>query len=322
MPRLSLPIAALCFPAPAAAQLAEPVRAMVEAAIANGDPAQIEAVVAIARQTQPEGHAEIDALYQAWVEARQRAEAETDSATPATKLAAAEPEAPAQAQQPTRWSGRGEIGAFRATGGSNDIGASGAINATWQGDRWSHKLSGRADYQAANGRTTREQMLLAYEPRYTFSDRLFAYGLAQYERDRVQGFAARYALSGGVGYRVIDADDMDLSLKAGPAVRVNRLINGGGETRLAGLLGVDFDWRITDRLTFTQDTNAVAETGGSALLIVDSNNTSLNLVTGLEAKISDALSTRMTYQVDYNSNPPAGRVNTSTLSRFTLVYGF
>ena len=46
------------------------------------------------------------------------------------------------------------------------------------------------------------------------------------------------------------------------------------------------------------------------------------LTTGLEAKVSDGLSTRLSYTVDYDSNPPTGAVSTDTQSRFTLVYGF
>ena len=46
------------------------------------------------------------------------------------------------------------------------------------------------------------------------------------------------------------------------------------------------------------------------------------LTSGLEATISDGLTTRLSYTVDYDSNPPAGAVSTDTLTRFTLVYGF
>ena len=47
-----------------------------------------------------------------------------------------------------------------------------------------------------------------------------------------------------------------------------------------------------------------------------------DIITGLEAKVSDRLTTRLSYDVEYDSNPPAGAVETDTLSRFTLVYGF
>ena len=75
-------------------------------------------------------------------------------------------------------------------------------------------------------------------------------------------------------------------------------------------------------MKLTQATNAVTETGGAALVFVDSRSTTINLVTGLEAKVSDRLSTRFSYAVDYDSNPPVGKVNTDSISRFSVVYGF
>ena len=313
--RLSLPvaIAALCLSAPAAASLPDPVRAMIDAAIATGNKDKIAAVVEAAKATNPDDHAEIGALHGAFLE-EQKAAAE---------LAAREKEqALRTAGVFERWSGRGEIGAYLSSGNSDNEGLTAALTLDRKGIDWSHKLRGRADYQRANGRTSREQYFAAYEPRFQINQRLFAYGLAQYEKDRIQGFNGRYAVSGGVGYHVIDGSDLDLSIKTGPAYRVTDYTTGETDSRLAALLGADFDWRITDRLTFTQDSNMVAESGGQATLFVDSRNTTLNLITGLEAKVSDRLTTRLSYQVDYNSDPRPGAVTTDTMSRFTLVYGF
>ena len=84
----------------------------------------------------------------------------------------------------------------------------------------------------------------------------------------------------------------------------------------------DFDWRLSDSLKLTQDANATAETGGEAVVIVDGSNTSLSVITGLEAGLSDSLTARVSYSVEYDSNPPDGSVSTDTLTRFTLIYGF
>ena len=92
--------------------------------------------------------------------------------------------------------------------------------------------------------------------------------------------------------------------------------------RLAALFGADFDWKLADRVTFTQDANAVTETGGEALLIVDSANTTLNLLSGIDFKVSNRLRSRLSYQLEYNSNARQNREQTDTLTRFTLVYGF
>ena len=57
-------------------------------------------------------------------------------------------------------------------------------------------------------------------------------------------------------------------------------------------------------------------------MIVDASNTSLDFITGLNAKISNDLNARLSYAVEYDSNPPPGAVQTDTLSRVTIVYDF
>ena len=298
---------------PLAAALPEPVRAMIDAAIATGDEKKVATVVEIAKATNNADVAEIDALHAAFRE---------QQATLAKDREVAEREAIRNAGMFDLWTGRGEIGGFRSTGNTDTLGLTGAIALDRKGIDWRHKLNTRVDYQRSGGRTTREKVFVAYEPRYDIRDGMFAYGLAQYERDRFQGFDGRYALSGGLGSSLVDTNTLDLSVKAGPALRYTQTTSGRDDLRLAGLLGVDFDWRITDRLKLTQDTNAVTETGGAAVAIIDSRSTTLNLITGLEAKVSERLSTRFSYAVDYDSNPPPGKLNTDTISRFSFVYGF
>lgn len=300
-------------PDTACAELPGPVRDMIEAVIASGDQDKVAAVVEVAKQTNPGDVAEVDALIREF-QADQREQA---VAQEAQKLAALR-----SAGLFDNWTGKGEVGASRSSGNSDDVGISAGLSLTREGIDWSHRLRGTADYQRSNGVTSREQFFASYEPRYQLTKRLFAYGLAQYERDQFQGFSARYVVSSGIGYRIIDGNRARLAVKIGPAYRRAEFIGGGSESQLAGLIGMDFNWNITDRLTLTQDTNMVAETGGEATVVLDSANTSINLITGLEAKVSDRLTMRMSYVVEYDSKPPPGAVSTDTLSRFTLVYGF
>ena len=298
---------------PAAAELPEPVRAMIEAAVATGDPAKVATVVDLARQTNPDDAAEIDALHDRF-KARQR------------ELAAAEK---ARREEEIRtagvfenWSGRGQVGAFLSTGNSETSGVTFSLALERTGIDWQHRLRGTMDYQRSNGRTSREQYLAAWEPRYQVGKALFAYGLAQYESDRLQGDSARYAVSGGIGYKVIDEANAQLSLKAGPAWRLTEFVNGTDDSSFGGLAGIDFDWQLAKALKLTQDANLVADAGGQAAALVTSNNVSALLTTGLEAQVSSKVSTRLSYSIDYDSNPPPGTVSTDTMTRFTLVYGF
>lgn len=301
------------WPSVALAGLPTGVRAMIDAAIATGDKGKIDTVLGLARATYPGDGAEIDGIVQEWnrIEAEKAAQAKQE-----------EQQAIRSANLFERWSGKGEFGAFQSSGNSNNVGVSTALELNRGGIDWSHLLRARAEFQKSNGTTSREQYFVSYEPRYQIRDGLFSFGLAQFERNRLQGFSGRYAVSGGLGYKVLDDSDLTLSVKAGPAYRVTDFITGESESRLAGLAGVDLDWKIDESLSLSQDANIVAETGSAAQIIVDSSNTSINLVTGLDTKVSDRLKTRLSYAIDYDSNPPDGAVSTDTMTRFSLVYDF
>lgn len=286
---------------------------MIDAARATGDAAKVATALELARSAYPEEAESIAAIEAEWSAAR----AERDA------LAAAQHEETIRtAGVFDLWSGEGELGGFQSSGNSETAGLTASLSLIREGIDWTHRVRARADYQRQNGVTSRENFLFAYEPRWQFGEDVFAYGLAQFERDRVQGYTGRYAISGGLGYNVVDSDDFSLSVKAGPAFRVTQSTDGSRESRIAGLVGVDFDWRILERLTLTQDVNALAETGGQAVAVFDAAGTTLNLITGLDFRVTDSLRARLSYQVDYDSNPPVGNVTTDTLTRATIIYGF
>lgn len=308
-----VPALALSCAVPAAAELPEGVQDMIDAAIATGDPAKVATVLELARATNLDEAETLDAIEADWSAAQTAA---------STEAAAAKEDAIREAGIFELWSGEGEIGAFQSSGNTDSVGVAAGIKLKREGIDWIHLIRGRVDYQRQNGETSREQFLAAYEPRWQFGENLFVYGLAQFERDELQGFDARYSVSGGLGYKVFDREGLKLSVKAGPAYRITEFADGTSASRVAGLFGADFDWEIFDGMTFTQDANALAETGGEVQIIVDGSNTSLNLVSGLDFAISEKLKSRLSYAVEYDSNPPAGAVSTDTLTRFTVIYGF
>ena len=202
---------------PPAPTLPTAVSDMLDAAIATRDEAKVKTVLDIARVTNPGFSAEFDVI---WADFR------SAQTLRAKRDARREERAIREASALELWSGRGQIGAFQSSGNSDSVGISAALDLERVGVDWTHKLKTTIDYRRNNGRTQREQFLGSYEPRYQISDRLFAYGLAQFERDRIQGFNGRYSVSGGLGYQVVDEPDMDLSLQAGPAFRYSEFTVG------------------------------------------------------------------------------------------------
>jgi len=293
--------------------LPAPVRAMIDAAVESGDRGKVDTVVQFAKATNPDWADDIEVLHDAFLK-RYRARVAAEARAKELALR--------QAGLFDYWKGRGEIGGFQSTGNSENIGITASLSLERTGIDWEHRVRARADFQRSNGSTTREQYLASYEPRYSINPRLFSYALAQYESDRFQGYDSRFSASGGFGYQVVDTPSLDLSLKAGPAWRQTQFVSGDRQSSFGGLAGLDFDWRIIPELTLTQDANLVAASGGSAVAIIDSQSSTLHIATGLEAKITEGLTTRLSYTVDHNSNPPEGAVATDTQTRFSLVYGF
>ncbi len=295
--------ATLTAPTAAFAEIPAPVREMIDAAITSGDEAVVRTVIDLAKQTNPDDEAELDAILTAY---------ETDLAAAAAEAEAAKETEIRSAGLFDNWTGQGELGAFRSTGNTSNTGITAGITLERVGIDWRHKLTALADFQRTNGVTTREQFLAAYEANYNVSDRLFVYGLTQYERDRFQGFSARYSGSGGIGYRVIDEENTQLSIKAGPAYRQTEFIDGGSDSSIAGLAALDFDWRIAENLKLTQDASAFIQSGNSTYLSA----------TGLTAKLGGGFSASVSYTLEHDTDPPLGAVQTDTLSRVTLIYDF
>jgi len=298
LPRLSpLALPLILAPlTPAMANLPEPVQKMLDAAIADGSDAEIDAVARFAKATNPDAAAEID----------------QQIAAVRTKRAAAQKARLAAANWGDNWKGEGQVGGFRSTGNTSSFGLSAALKLSREALRWRVNLALAADLQRSNGETIKEQYGALIEPNYKCGERLFAYGLAQYEHDRFQGFSSRYSLSGGVGYRVIARPNATLDLKIGPALRITDFTAGGSDTTVAGRGSLDFDWTIAPNLKLTEDASAYIQSGNSTFVST----------TALDTKLFGGLSTRMSYSLEYESDPPFGRLSTDTISRLTLVYGF
>ena len=239
----------------AQARLPDATRAMLEAAAATNEDANVETVARFARQTNPGDAAEIDGIVAAY-----RARVATQRA----EQAAADRDALSHRGLLEGWSGQGQIGASRTTGNSSSTALAAGLALTRTGIDWTYKFRALADYQRSNGATTQEQFLAELTPEYRLSDRVFVYGLGRWERDRFQGYSRRLTASGGVGYHAIRTDAMHLDLRAGPAWRQTRLVGGGSESSLAALADADFGWQVSPNLRFGQTASALVDGDNSS----------------------------------------------------------
>lgn len=211
------------------------------------------------------------------------------------------------------WSGEATLGGFRTTGNTDEWGVSASLEAKRKGVRWTHEVDVRIDVKEESGERTQERAYGKYTLRRTLGmPRLFAFGRLSFERDRLQGIQSRFFESVGIGYRLLESRKVDWDVMAGPALRQTDYSDGTAANEPAIFLRTRFDWRISDTLRFSQEADAGLAEG----------NSTLTSTTSLTSNLYGALSGRLSFGVEVETDPPEDREKTDTYTRVSLVYDF
>lgn len=287
----------------AAAAIPPEVEAMIREAARGGDEAALGTVVKIAQATNPDDAAAIASLGGQLVD-EIKAKAAKAEAEKREKLAA---EGVFEG-----WTGQGEAGAGLTSGNTDELSATVGLSLTRNAIRTRQKFQALVDYQRTNGATSRRKYGLSYGLDYLFHDGLYVYGLAGWEQDRFAGYARRFTQSVGIGLRALKTDAMTLDFDAGPALRQTRYIGGVDEFSVATRGSLAWRWKMKSGMQLTQD----------ASVLSDEQNTTWISKTALTAPLSQALSARLSFNVQSESEPAGGRRPTDTATRATVVYDF
>ncbi|MCM8730225.1 YdiY family protein [Hephaestia sp. GCM10023244] len=270
--------------------------AMLDAAIAAGNDGEIDTLVKYAGKRAPWAQDAMKKRVNAWrTDRRLKHEAMVEAAG-IFEL----------------WKGKATLGGWLTTGNTNNVGVSGVVDVTREGLQWRHKVRLQVDFQRSLGVTTREHYLASYEPNFKIDDRSYVYGAMQYEGDHFLGYDSRYSASIGAGYSLLTGPKTKLNLELGPAYRATAFTDGTDERSLAGRGSFDFAWQLTHAISLTQN----------ASLYWQSYNSTLSATTALNAKLFGPLSAQLSYNVQYESDPPGRNLTTDTTSRASIVYAF
>jgi putative salt-induced outer membrane protein len=209
---------------------------------------------------------------------------------------------------------RGSI-ALQASGasGNTDTGdLSGAGRLTYGVGDWSHSAGFAVEYGETNGVKSEEKFFGTYEASRYFTPSFYAFGIGRYEYD---GFATNKVdafLGFGPGYRLINTSDMTWRVQAGPGVRYVKDQTDATSTETGFIVASRFYKGLTDTLSLTNDTDVL----GSSVNTIATNDFGLNY------KLTNNLSTRVSYRTEYNSDPLPGLKSTDNSLGLSLVIGF
>lgn len=169
------------------------------------------------------------------------------------------------------------------------------------------------DFSEADGARSKEDVFAVYDANYYLNDQLYIFGLARAEYDGLANTADDIRRDGfvgvGPGYRILNTEQIAWRVQVG--VGLSYLEDGldRSETEIGYIAASRFFYAFNENIFLTNDTDVLSS--DTALRI--NNDLGVNL------KMTDAFSTRVSYLTEYND---AREERTDNKLGVSLVYGF
>lgn len=178
--------------------------------------------------------------------------------------------------------------------------------------RWHHSLLGTAVGASQDDETSAEAYKAQAKTEYDLADRFYAFGLAEYNKDRFSSYDYQIFEAAGIGWRVFRTQTMELNLEAGPGLTQSKLESGEDQNEAVARVGGDYHWHISENAVFS-------ETVSSS---IGSDNTYLESLTELKASIVGNLALVLGYLWKHNTDVDPGTDKSDTLTSVSLEYKF
>ena len=169
------------------------------------------------------------------------------------------------------------------------------------------------EFSDEDGVTSEEEIFGVYDLNYYFDDRFYGFVLGRVESDGLAdevGEGKTDAFIGfGPGYRILNTPDVAWRVQAGIGVSYTEDGVGNDETETGYIVSSRFFYSFNENVFLTNDTDVLKS--DSALRV--------NNDLGVNFKMSDAFSTRVSYLTEYNDSRA---IKTDNKLGISLVYGF
>lgn len=210
-------------------------------------------------------------------------------------------------------SGSASVGYSGKTGNNESQELSAGVRLSYTQGNFVQTIGAVVDFAEDQGRKTKEDILAVYDANLYFDQSLYGFVLARIEADGLASTAGDVRRDGflgfGPGYRVINTPDMTWRVQAG--IGVSYLEDGlrNSVTETGYLAASRLYYRISDGIFLTNDTDVLSS---DAALRVNND-------LGVNFRVTDAVSTRISYVTEYNDSRAIRSDNKLGVS---LVFGF
>lgn len=223
---------------------------------------------------------------------------------PVSAIAQEEPEQP--------WSGKATLGYLATSGNTENSTLNTGVEVGFASGEWQHIATALAISASENDNSTAEAYEMGWKTERNLSDRSFLFGRLNWRKDLFSGYDTQFSQTLGYGYRLIETDTHLLNLEAGAGARQSELQDGTKENETIFRGGAYYKWLFSETAEFRQDLTTEA----------GSENTYLESVTAVSAKLLGDLALVASFTIKHNTDVPALTEETDTYTALSLEYAF
>lgn len=218
----------------------------------------------------------------------------------------------AQEEAESPWAGKATLGYLATSGNTENSTLNTGVEVGFATGKWQHIANAAAIRAAENEDTTAEAYQLGWKSERNLTDKDFLFGLLEWRKDNFGAFDTQFSQTVGYGRRIIDTDRHSFNVEAGVGARQSETQAGLTENETIFRGGAYYKWMFSETAEFRQD--LTAESG--------SENTYLESVSAISAKLLGDLALVASFTVKHNTDAPASTEETDTFTALSLEYGF
>ena len=222
-------------------------------------------------------------------------------------LAAEEEEAP---ESP--WAGKATLGYLATSGNTDNTSLNSGFEVGYSAGNWAHLLTLGAINATQDDVTTAEAYDASWKSERNFSESNFMFGRLDWRKDLFSAYDQQFSQTVGYGRRLIDSENHKLNATLGAGARQSELIDDTSESETIFRGGLDYTWTVNGNVELTQD--LTVESG--------EENTYLESITAVSAKLLGNLALVASFTVKNNSEVLPGIEDTDTYTALSLEYTF
>jgi putative salt-induced outer membrane protein len=212
----------------------------------------------------------------------------------------------------------GSLGlAYLATSGNSETSTFG-LNFTTERrpTPWGLTIAGRFNRNEDDGVLTAERYSLGGRARRALGERWEVFGGLSAEKDEFAGFEMQLLAEAGVTYKALVGPKHHLSFDAGLTwTDENRIEPEPDVDFMGAVLGLDYEWKISDNSSFIQALDFYPN-------FDESSDWRLTSMTALQSAVNSWLAVKLGYEVRYRNQPIGDNDDTDTTSTASVVFTF